>query len=100
MKMISFLPLLKFLGQVETELDEKDVLDKLVREWDTWDVNRKPPTGWTWVRDRNRPGGVLVRVCDGVVSVVKCRQWHRYKNSPSLKRKLSREQRGSKDALN
>lgn len=94
MKITSLLPFFKRLGEEEKELEEKELLDKLVREWDTWDLSRKPPLGWVWVHDRQRDGGVLVRVCGGVVSVIKCRQWHRYKSSPALKRKLFREQRG------
>lgn len=98
MNIISLLPFFRTAAQEEVELDEKELLEKLVREWDTWDVTRKPPLGWTWVLDRERAGGVLVRVCSGVVSVIKCRQWHRYKHSPALKRKLAREQKGTQDA--
>lgn len=78
----------------EIELDEKELLDKLGRDWDTWDPSRPPPLGWVWVFDRKRDSAVLVRLSEGVVSVIKCRQWYRYRKSPSLKRKLAREEKG------
>lgn len=78
----------------EVELEEKELLDKLGREWDTWDASRPAPVGWVWVSDRKRDSAVLVRLSEGVVSVIKCRQWYRYRKSPSLKRKLAREEKG------
>lgn len=78
----------------EIELEVKELLDKIGREWDTWDTTRPAPFGWVWVFDRKRDNAVLVRLNEGIVSVIKCRQWYRHRKSPSLKRKVAREEKG------
>ncbi len=92
-KLLSILGLSPPTKLITEVLEEHELLDRLVREWDTWDTTVEPPAGWVWVEDCSRDMAALVRLNNGIISVIKCRQWNRYRKSPSLKRKLLREAR-------